>query len=65
MIVCPHCQTQSSRVLDKRNKPDGRVKRRRRCDGCGFRYSTCEVVIFEGQYRKNAELWAKLKTVTR
>lgn len=50
MIACPTCKCSSSWVVDKRNKPDGRVLRRRQCDDCGGRYTTSEVLIAE-RYR--------------
>ncbi|MDR6757818.1 transcriptional regulator NrdR family protein [Mycoplana sp. BE70] len=40
-ILCPQCGTNSSRVLDSRERP-GAVRRRRECMRCGGRWSTEE-----------------------
>lgn len=61
MIACPHCKARSSWVVDKRNKPDGRIQRRRQCDECGFRYSTCEVLLPEGKRKAAGELLRRLQ----
>ncbi len=40
---CPHCQHNSSRVIDSRPTEDGRcIRRRRECENCGFRFTTFE-----------------------
>ncbi|AEV95401.1 transcriptional regulator NrdR [Pediococcus claussenii] len=42
---CPHCNNNSSRVVDSRPTDEGRVIRRRReCENCGFRFTTFERV---------------------
>lgn len=42
MIHCPSCESGRSAVIDSRDRPAGRV-RRRKCGGCGFRWNTVEV----------------------
>ena len=41
MIACPICQGLHNLVLDSRDHLLG-VRRRRRCNGCGHRFSTLE-----------------------
>lgn len=41
---CPNCDTPESRTLETRIRPDGTVRRRRECDGCGHRFSSLERV---------------------
>jgi transcriptional regulator NrdR family protein len=41
--ICPKCSTDSA-VLDSRPKADGVIKRRRKCKGCGYRWSTVEII---------------------
>lgn len=43
-ILCPQCGTNSSRVLDSRERP-GAIRRRRECTRCGGRWSTDERTI--------------------
>lgn len=44
MSACPNCNsTESSVVRSGGVRPDGRIKRRRRCGGCGLRYYTIEL----------------------
>jgi hypothetical protein len=42
-IKCPDCGWTSSSVIDSREIPAG-VRRRRECDNCATRYSTCEIM---------------------
>lgn len=45
MIPCPECQHTMSSVLDTRPNQRGEyVKRRRKCDSCGERYTTHEIL---------------------
>ncbi|ETA74414.1 transcriptional regulator NrdR [Ligilactobacillus equi] len=42
-MKCPHCQNNSSRVIDSRPADDGKaIRRRRECEKCGFRFTTFE-----------------------
>ncbi|UQS83354.1 transcriptional regulator NrdR [Bombilactobacillus thymidiniphilus] len=44
-MICPHCQQNSSRVVDSRPSDEGKVIRRRReCENCGYRFTTFERV---------------------
>lgn len=55
-MTCPFCgalqvsgnhltkHPMTVRVIDKRDRKDGRIRRRRECLACGQRYSTLEVV---------------------
>lgn len=43
-LPCPNCKGTSSFVSDCRHRRDGAFRRRRECSGCGFRYTTLEVV---------------------
>jgi transcriptional regulator NrdR family protein len=40
-IACPGCGATGSSVVDSRDDA-GRRRRRRECDGCGFRFTTYE-----------------------
>lgn len=49
-MKCPNCSasaaTATCRVIDRRDVPrSNAIRRRRRCLGCGHRWSTCEVVL--------------------
>src|SRR5690349_6717853 len=40
---CPYCRHTDTKVLDSRVSEDGTaIRRRRRCDGCGKRFTTVE-----------------------
>ena len=44
-MKCPFCASSDNGVLDSRETEDGRaIRRRRRCDGCGRRFTTYERV---------------------
>lgn len=43
-MLCPACQSDSSRVADSRSTSEG-VRRRRECSFCGERFSTIETVL--------------------
>ena len=44
-MKCPYCECQQGVVLDSRETPDNvAVRRRRRCEGCGRRWTTYERV---------------------
>ncbi|TMW71685.1 transcriptional regulator NrdR [Alteribacter natronophilus] len=44
-MKCPSCQNNGTRVLDSRPSDEGRsIRRRRECDGCGYRFTTFERV---------------------
>jgi len=40
-MQCPYCQTQETKVVDKRDV-EGIAKRRRECEKCGKRFNTIE-----------------------
>jgi len=42
--VCPKCQAKA-KCLDSRPKVDGTVQRRFRCEGCGCKFSSVEVIV--------------------
>ncbi len=42
---CPSCQHADTRVVDSREAVDS-IRRRRECQGCGFRFTTFERVEF-------------------
>lgn len=55
---CPYCSSNSSKVVDKRDKPDeGITRRRRECFNCGKRFTTYERV-------ENVDLVVKKKDGT-
>lgn len=42
-MTCPTCQTDNDRVIDSRDCDNGRaIRRRRRCQDCGHRWTTFE-----------------------
>ncbi len=43
MIICSACGAQSSAVTDSRVRDDGCVRRRRKCEECGHKWTTVEV----------------------
>lgn len=43
-FACPACGDLTAKVVDVRNHPTHR-RRRRQCAGCGHRYSTVEIVV--------------------
>lgn len=45
-IRCPSCTRLGSRVVDKRPQ-HGYYRRRRRCDHCGFKFTTKERLAFD------------------
>lgn len=45
MIACPNCKEMINGNKETRNTSDGRVKRRRICPLCGYRFTTYEVYI--------------------
>lgn len=47
-ITCPKCGSPSSSVKDSRVTASGTQRRRRSCLGCGFRYTTHEMMIPKG-----------------
>ena len=40
-VPCPTCKATASRVLDSR-PINGTIRRRRKCDGCGSRFTSYE-----------------------
>lgn len=45
-MMCPNCGCWST-VIETREKPDGKKRRRRECPECGHRFSTIEQIIGE------------------
>src|SRR5690554_4062686 len=44
-MLCPSCQSNSTRVLDSRPSDEGRsIRRRRECEECSYRFTTFERV---------------------
>lgn len=44
-MKCPHCQHDSSKVIDSRHTDEmAAIRRRRECERCGFRFTTFERV---------------------
>jgi transcriptional repressor NrdR len=44
-MKCPYCHKNDSQVIDTRDLPDGEgIRRRRRCNACGQRFTTYERV---------------------
>ena len=39
---CPKCKSENLSVIDSRDTDDRTVRRRRKCDDCGFRFTTYE-----------------------
>ena len=40
---CPECGCEESKVIDSR-PTDNKVRRRRECEGCGYRFTTYEII---------------------
>lgn len=55
---CPKCGYGFSKVIDSRDIPDGK-RRRRECAGCGFRYNGIE--ILEEEYKKTTMALEQIK----
>ena len=54
---CPVCGADST-VIDSRIDPQGRIRRRRKCEDCGFRYTTLEVFadVYKEMERRNGHI---------
>jgi len=44
-LACPRCGCQDLRVLYTRPAVGGRIRRRRRCRHCGYRFTTAEMPL--------------------
>ena len=55
MILCPVCKSPESKVVEHFDY-DGGVRRRRRCDQCGCRYTTMEIAVPDGKYKRRMKL---------
>lgn len=45
---CPHCNDSETKVIDSRLQLEGQsVRRRRKCEKCGFRFTTHEKIIHQ------------------
>jgi transcriptional regulator NrdR family protein len=42
-LACPSCGGTDTGVMDSRGTPEGWIRRRRRCNGCGERMTTYEL----------------------
>jgi transcriptional regulator NrdR family protein len=65
VMKCPDCKSPSNHTYDSRKKPDGTVRRFRKCDDCGRRFKTTE--MHEGQtqdLQKEVETLKKVKKDT-
>lgn len=52
---CPLCAKEESAVTDSRPHPLGRT-RRRRCEGCGYRWTTMEMPIMDRRSAQQAHV---------
>lgn len=60
MIACPTCGADSS-VIETRRTPAG-ARRRRSCDGCGFKFSTIETIVVGKERRPFTEPMSIIRT---
>lgn len=42
-MICPHCATPRLKIVETYTTPE-RVWRTRKCDGCGYRFTTHEEI---------------------
>ncbi|VVB57583.1 Transcriptional repressor NrdR [uncultured archaeon] len=49
-MKCPFCAHVGSQVIDSRDTSDGRIRRRRVCDGCSRRFTTYEEMELDELY---------------
>lgn len=55
---CPKCNEPEARVMDSRNRLEGKeVYRRRRCLACGYRFTTLETVVKISTKKKEKLGW--------
>lgn len=55
---CPRCNDSEARVMDSRNRLEGKeVYRRRRCLACGYRFTTLETVVKISTKKKEKLGW--------
>ena len=46
-MVCPHCNFEETKVVETRCSDDGsKIRRRRACENCSYRFTTYEVVEY-------------------
>jgi transcriptional repressor NrdR len=45
-VTCPRCDS-ATKTLETRRVPDGAIRRRRECTGCGHRFTTYERAVPE------------------
>lgn len=62
MSACPKCGNKSG-VTHNKPQDDGTVERRRKCEICGFRFSTVEVALDTFSRLKN--LVDAIRSITR
>lgn len=58
-MTCPKCWSRHLIVMDSRHVKKGFVRRRRACEGCGFRFTTHEYVVDGGPWRLVVEWEAR------
>ena len=55
-MICPLCGSPNQFVVDSRERPGNRIYRRRRCSGCGYRWTTYEIAELDLQKIQKAFL---------
>lgn len=59
---CPRCRSYTT-VIDVRKDVGGlRIKRRRECDECGYRFSTAEKIALEKLDKKYVSIYIGIRT---
>lgn len=56
MIKCPNCGATNTIALDTRNCELNRIRRRKRCRECGYRFITYEVILDDKCYRFGSKM---------
>ena len=55
MIKCPNCKSQNCKSLETRQTESGRIRRRKECYSCGYKFTTYEVVMTDFEYLDGAK----------
>lgn len=66
-ITCPACRYSECGVIDSRPS-DGFIRRRRKCDSCGCRFNTVEVIVADFDLRNPRDMYnlkASLNRISR
>ena len=58
-MKCPDCGRGTSRVLRTYRAKDGSKRRYHRCENCGFKFKSREVVLEQGTYREGENVISK------